>query len=569
VQLSPVRTLNTGAAFHALVGGTEVAVEARVNMTRRVFIGAAATAAVAAGAAVPSFEASKDVRIAVPEKAIEDSFRIAVRLVQDMRRLAYQQYGKDGLLAVSDGKNGPQHSYDPRDFHFGPKCAAYLYGHDKQYSVEMGRRLFQDQSDPADGRLKWDPKGQTAIHFAQTAKYWSDFVAYTEQDATVAENWGRILQTIKWCMATYDPNGDGLVEHGENVPNHFWALLVGEPENFPLVNSCNKDVVTVATMDVCELLRVMGAHASEQGLAGSEWLQSHAAQTHEAIETSAWDPDAGYYYLLYRRPEKRWQHSILRLNEDSRELDVTPYYSALISGNHARAQKVAEYARKVLLTDDIFPMPLQYPPYSWISPHYGGADTFVEGGCWEESYYNCVRSWSECKMLDALYEAIRRRSEAYARDGDCIEWYTQRKGIARGRDRYGISAAAHVSAVIEGLFGITPAKIGFKEINIHPNLPATWTDQTSSVRVTLPNDGFLEYSHLYDTAKRTLTLKVSSNTQRTGHFRVFAPMPVVSVKWNSVKTLYDSAQLAGGGFFVFLDRPFQEGQLEINMTPRS
>lgn len=538
-------------------------------MTRRVFMGAAATAAVAAGSAVPSFEVSKDVQITVPEKAIEGSFRIAVRLVEDMRRLAYQYYGKDGLLAVSDGKNGPQHGYDPRDFHFGPKCAAYLYGHDKQFSVEMGHRIFQDQSDPADGRLKWAPTGQTAIHFAQTAKYWSDFVAYTEQDATVAENWGRVLQTIKWGMATYDADSDGLIEHGTKVPNNFWALLVGEPMNFAQVNNCSQDVVAVASMDVCELLRVMAAHSSAQGLAGSEWLQSHAAQTHEAIETLAWDPDAGSYYLLYRRPEKRWQHSILRINEDSRELDVTPYYSSLISGNHARAVKVAEYARKVLLNYSIFPMPLHYPAYCWISPNYANAYGGIPGGCWEESYYNCVRSWSECKMLDALYEAIWRRSEAYARDGDCIEWYTQDKGAARGRDRYGISAAAHVSAIIEGLFGITPAKIGFNEINIHPNLPATWTDQTSSVRVTLPNNGFLEYSHRYDTAKRTITLKVSSNTQRTGHFRVFAPMPVVSVKWNSGKTLYDSAQQAGGGFFVFLNRPFQEGQMEINMTPRS
>ena len=43
--------------------------------------------------------------------------------------------------------------------------------------------------------------------------------------------------------------------------------------------------------------------------------------------------------------------------------------------------------------------------------------------------------------------------------------------MARGRDRYGISAAAHMAAIIEGLFGITPAGFGFDEINIHPNLP--------------------------------------------------------------------------------------------------
>jgi hypothetical protein len=522
-----------------------------------------------AGGARASVEDNKDIKISVPGKAIEESFRIAVRLIDDMRHLASAYYGKDGLLAVSDGKNGPQHSYDPRDFHFGPKCAAYLYGHDPRFSIEMGHRIFQDQSDPVDGRLLWDPTGQTAIHFAQTAKYWSEYVTYAEQDATVSEDWSRVLQTIKWCMATYDANGDGLIENGTKVPNNFWALLVGEPMNFAQVSNCSQDVVAVASMDVCELLRVMGAHSAAHGLAGADWLQAHAAQSHEAIETSVWDPDADYYYLLYRRPEKRWQHSILRLNEDSRELDATPYYSALTSGNHSRAVKVAEYARKVLLEESIFPMPLWYPTYSWVSPNYDSAYSGIEGGCWEEGYYNCVRSWSECKMLDALYEAIRRRSEAYARDGDCIEWYTQDKGLGRGRDRYGISAGAHIAAIIEGLFGITPAKSGFSEINIRPNLPEKWTDQTSTLRVTLPNNGFLECSHLYDTANRAITLRVSSNQQREAHFRVYAPLPVASVKWNSVKTRYDSAQQPGAGFFVFLDRPFQEGLLEINMRPRT
>src|ERR1700730_15112585 len=104
-----------------------------MSMTRRTFLAATATAtATTAGAmAAPvSFEVNKDVQVSVPEKTIEESFRIAVRLTEDMRRLAFNRYQKDGWLAVSDGKNGPQHSYDPRDFHFGPKCAAYLWGHD-------------------------------------------------------------------------------------------------------------------------------------------------------------------------------------------------------------------------------------------------------------------------------------------------------------------------------------------------------------------------------------------------------------------------------------------------------
>jgi hypothetical protein len=542
------------------------------QMTRRTFVAATAAGAVAAKAqaAPPAFEVSKDVKVATPDQAIDESFRIAVKLTEDMRRLAYGKYNKDGWLAVSDGKNGPQHSYDPRDYHFAPKCAAYLWGHDAAFAREMGQRIFQDQSDPADGRLRWDGKNQCSIHVAQTAKHFSDYIAYAVQDAVVRENWPQLLKTVQWCVTNYDMNKDGFIDQGPFLQNYFWSLLVGEPTNFPEVENCGRDAVVVSSMEVCELLKVMAGYASQQKLQGGEWLQSHAAETHEAIEQRAWDPDADYYYHLHRQPENRWQHSILRINEDSRELDVAPYYSSLVSGNYSRAVKVAAYARDVLLKHSIFPMPLHYPAYCWLSPHYGNAYGGIPGGCWEEGYYNCVRAWSETKMLDALYEAIRRRSEAHLRDGDCIEWYTQDKGAARGRDRYGISAGAHISAIIEGLFGITPVQYGFDEINIRPNFPAAWAGQTASIRVTLPGNGFLEYSHQYDAARKLITLNVSTDKKRNARFRVFAPMPMTGVKWNSERTRYVSAEQSGGGFFIYLDRPIeQQGKLEINLQQPS
>jgi hypothetical protein len=536
------------------------------------FLGATAVAAAAAtryaGAAEsppPDFAASKDVRIAVPERAIEESFRIAVRLTEDMRRLAYKHYGRDGWLAVSDGKNCPQHSYDPRDFHFGPKGAAYLWGHDAAFAKAMGMRIFQDQSDASDGRLRWDGQKQCSIHLAQTAKHFSDYMVYAGQDALVQNNWERMLKTLKWGLARYDPTQQGLIEQGPGIPDYFWALLVGEPENFAKVDNCGRDVAVVSSMEVYEWLKLAGEYAAERDLGDVAWLKARAAQSHEAIETAAWDPDAGYYYLLYRRPEKRWQHSILRINEESRELDVAPYYAALLSGNPSRAARVAAYARTVLLDHSIFPMPLHYPAYCWISPNYGNAYSGIPGGCWEEGYYNCTRAWSQCKMLDAIYEAIRRRSEAHARDGDCVEWYWQDKGTPCGRDRYGISAAAHIAAIIESLFGITPVHFGFDEINIHPNLPVKWAGKTSTIRVTLPGNGYLEYSHLFDPAKRSITLSVATDRRRSARFRVFCPTPTIEVKWNGRSTRYVSAQQTGGGFFVYLDRPIQRDKLEIRL----
>jgi len=512
------------------------------------------------------FDISQYVKINVPEKAFEEAFWIAVRLIADMRRLAYEHYSKDGWLAVSDGQVGPQHSYDPRDFRYGPKCAAYLYGTDPSFSLEMGKRIFHDEIDINDGHIQWDSHHQTAIHLAQTAKHFSDYIVYAEQDEFVKDNWVQLLKMIKWGLTTYDRNNDGLIEHGLNVPDHFWGLLVGEPLNFPYVkDGCNDDVVVVATMEVYELLYLMSALSVQMDLPETDWLKEKTLNMHNSIENLAYDSDAGYYYLAYRASEQKWYHSMLGINENSRELDVTPYYAAILSGNHSRAVKVANYARQVLLDYDIFPMPLHFPGYFWGGGNYSCPQHFVPGGCWEESYYNCTRAFSQCGMLDAIYEAIKRRSMAYVRDKDCMEWYTQKGTTVGCRDRYGISAGAHVSAVIEGLFGITPTRFGFNEVNIYPNIPSKWTDLPVAISVALPRNGFLKYTYLYDTKAQLINITFETNKRRYGHFRIFVPRTIECVKWNTKTTQFNSAQQIGRGAFVYINKNFERDCLQIKV----
>ena len=207
------------------------------------------------------------------DQAIEESFRIAVRLTEDMRRLAYRCYKRDGWLAVSDGKNGPQHSYDPRDFHFGPKCRPTSGATTPAFAREMGRRIFQDQSDPADGRLRWDSRNQCSIHLAQPAKHFSDYMVYAGQDALVRDNWERMVKTLKWGLARYDPEQKGLIEQGPGVSDHFWALLVGEPYNFAEVENCSRDVAVVSSMEVYEWLKLAGEYAAGRNLVRSSLAQ--------------------------------------------------------------------------------------------------------------------------------------------------------------------------------------------------------------------------------------------------------------------------------------------------------
>ncbi len=549
------------------------------SMTRRSFVEGAAALALAGSvqARALSFSPAEQgspgaaklsslLQIELPDPAIVESFWIAAKLVNDMRNLATGYYGKEGWLSVSDGKVQPQHSYDLRDFRYGPKLAAYLYGDDPHFAIEMGKRIFQDQTDPRDGRLLWDPKGQTAIHLAQVVKHFNDYVVYAGQEELVRENWNRLTQMARYSLAMYDRENDGLIKQGPLVNDHFWALIVGEVGNFAAVDHCSDDVVVVATMEVCEFLGLMARYAAQHQLGDADWFAERAHQFHEAIETQAFDTTAGYYYLLRRTAQNRWYHSLNGISEDSRELDVTPYYSSIVSENWSRAMNVANYARTVLVEDGIFPMPLDYPTYSWSSPNYRGPFSHIPGAAWEEAYYNCVRAWSHCRMLDAAYEAVRRRSVAIAREQDCRESYTH-DGQGRGRDRYGISAAGHVSAIIEGLFGILPSGFGFDEVNISPGFPIKWANAGPvALQMPLPGGGFLKCGWSCDLGARAVELTIESDRERMGNFRIFVPGPIGSIDWsgeNIPTNLIDMAPQVGKGVFALMHRRFHKDKLRI------
>lgn len=510
----------------------------------------------------PSFAISSKVSVSVPDKAIEKSFWVAANDVAGVRRAAYNYYQRDGWLAISAGK-APRPTYDPRDCRYGPKCAAYLWGDDPSLIPEMGNRIFLDQHD-REGNLAWEwgANGQCAIHIAQIAKQFSDYLRYSERDDFIKANWDRQLKILKSALSRYDRDSDGLIEQGEQVADHLWAYLVGEPLNSFALDRTQNDVVVVASMEVCEWLQLLAAYGEAHQLPETDWLKAKAAQSHHAIETLAYDMDANYYYLLRRAAENRWYHSGGGINEDSRELDVTSYYAAFVSGNYSRGKHVATYARHVLMDRNIFPMPLFYPVYYWVCPYFE-YHYYVEGECWGESYYNCVRAFAKYGMFDAVYAAIKRRSEAHVRDDHCSEWYGT-DGTAKGSDHYGISAAAHVSVIIEGLFGITPTRFGFNEVNVWPAIPTSWADQPATLCVTLPDGGFLKYTHLNDKKARTVVLTIETNRTRVGHFRVPAPGSIKSVTWNGERILCDVASQDDlQTDIAMFARPFEKAVLEI------
>ena len=80
----------------------------------------------------------------------------------------------------------------------------------------------------------------------------------------------------------------------------------------------------------------------------------------------------------------------------------------------------ANYARTGLVEDGIFPMPLDYPTYSWSSPSDPAPFSHIPGVACKKVLQRRA-ACSYCRMLDAPYEAVRRRNVAIAREQDCKE----------------------------------------------------------------------------------------------------------------------------------------------------
>jgi hypothetical protein len=480
------------------------------------------------------------VNVDTPNRHINESFDLAIQLIDELRRCAVNLYLRDGYYAVCDGNINPAHTWDSRDYDHVNKMTAYLWGTDEGFARAACENIFAGQIDEHDGHLRWAyQRDQRGIHVGHYCKYTADFFRYLvhgERADQVATRWDGLLHFTRWVARTYDTLGDGLIEdaspeaQGEGFLRSFWGYYIGEPEHFP-VNLSRQSKPVIASMTYCGLLKQMARFAAERDLPGAGEIAAQAARVSHILESAAYSETRGYYYVQYDAFNRQWYFSINGAREDSRELLVIPYYADEVSGDPERARAVARVAHRVLRDDQVFPMPITYPPYRWYGAsteyhyHAFGMRRFLFEGCWDNSYHNCVNLLSSVGLIDVIPEAVRRRSEAACRDRDFTEWYYRDGSVgetgAAGsyhRDRYGISATAHIASIVEGLFGIRPAAPGFTELTMQPAFPYqrdrygganAWSDRDISITVTLPHNRLMTCRFRHDTAANTLRLGVN------------------------------------------------------------
>jgi hypothetical protein len=528
--------------------------------------------------------------VSTGNKQIDEAFRISVGLVSDLRADYHAAGGAAGWLPVSGGVRGPQISSDTRDSAHAVKMAAYLWGEEPDLAATMETAMYLTYVDPVTGRPEHpccqSPTAVPAPGMGMFFRCAADTYRYFLPGPQCAEALRRAALTVAYTSREYDPEGSGLLDARGEQARSFWGIHLGEPNHFP-TNYDPKSKAIVPTMAYAVWLRAAAETAETAGAPQAAELRAALARVWEALETRAWSERYGYYYLQFDRLADKWFFSLNGLSEDSRETDVIPYYAAEMPVEPERRRCVARWLDRALVADRVFPLPIFYPPYAWYSPDnpnyidHGRAKS-VLGGAWDTSYFHGVALLREAGLVEALELAVRRRAESIARDGDCLEWYhldgTVDNATGMHRDRYLVSATAHLAATVEGLFGVTPAAPNFAEINVAPALPlfrrhrhthppAPYAERDNTLRVTLPEGRRLELTLRYSESDEILRVRTNALGAR-GHFRLPVDLAerVREVRWAGAPLAFRKETLMGQDF-VRVDHPLDGGELTVHLDP--
>lgn len=546
-----------------------------------------------------------EVGIDTPLPYLDASWKIAVDLVDCGRRLYREGRTLDprkpdrpggfpgAWLPVSLGRRGPLvHPWDERDIRHAAKMTAYLWAGEEGLFEEYERNLFVDHIQ-SDGLYRCTYDGNISpyavhigLYLAAAADMGSCYGVTPGASGIVLRNIATLLRRTR---ERFDPERSGFLNVGVEEKWHtrgFWGQFIGEPFHMPANFDGTAKLVT-AGMAMAVFAKRYRDVAREIDAPEAAELGALHDELVEAIETRGWDDMAGYYFLQFDHNTNRWFHSMNGQNEESRETDIVPYYAAEVCANPERVKAVGRVVAKALLHERVFPMPTRFPIYSWYSPGRPnyidmGDDCGIMNGAWDTPYFHCVQILERLGLQKALQRAVLRRAEAIHRDGDCLESYYLDGTIDdtryHNRDRYIVSATAHLSAIVEGLFGITPARPGFAEVNLRPNLPlyrnyrhsshaSDWSGRDNRICVNLGLKGLLDMVIRYDEEAERLTLR-TSKVGIPAHIRL--PLDLGArfkcADWEGTPV---DASVENGmdGDFVHVDHVLDGGMLTLSLLP--
>ena len=542
--------------------------------------------------------------IDTPLTYLNASWKIAVDLVDRGRRLyregkALQDGQPDrpggfpgAWLPVSLGRRAPLvYPWDERDIRHAAKMMTYLWAGEEGLFEEYERNLFVEQirkngDFQAHGGDVSPLVGVVGMFMASAADLGWCYGITPGKQGKILSN---IVKLLKRTRVVFDPEGSGFLNVGVDKVWHsrgFWGTFLGENFHFPS-NFDGRNKLTIAGMAMAVFAKRYRDAARDIGAPEAKALAACHDELVEAIETRAWSESADYYYLQRDDNSDRWFLSMNGLCEASRETDIVPYYAAEVCNIPERVKAVGRVLEHALLKERVFPMPTRYPTYSWYSPHHPngvdmGDDCGQIGGAWDTPYFHCVELLERLGLQKALQRAVLRRAEVIHRDGDCLESYYQDGTVDDtrfyNRDQYIVSGTAHLAAIVEGLFGITPAKTGFAEVNLRPNLPlyrryrhtthpSDWSGRDNRISVLLGSRGRFDMTICYDEDAETLTLRTTA-MGIPAHIRLPLDLGARfrSAAWNG-KPVKARIEKGMDSDFIHMDHCLDGGTLTVRLAP--
>ncbi len=531
------------------------------------------------------------VSVSTGNKQIDTSFKIAVSLIDDLREKYYQKTGTKGWLPVSGGIRGPQiDSSDLRDSAHMVKMSAYLWGEENDLPEILEKSLFIESIDKKTGKIIHScALGDFyAAHVGMYSRCAADFHNYflpTEKSIEVID---RSIKMIKWITRTYDEESSGLLDTRtpSNKYKTFWGMHLGEPVH-QVDNLDPKSKAVIPTMAFTVLLNSLYNLAKKLNHTKVSFIKEYLNRYFNSIENGAWSEEGDYYHVQFDRISDRWFFSFNGLSEESRELDIIPYYCTEMDVPKEHLKAVARYVNDVILKHRIFPMPIFYPTYAWyssLSPNGidQGENTGQIGGAWDTPYLHSISLLNKAGFCESVELGIRKRAESIYRDEDCLEWYfldgTIDLARTMCRDKYLVSATAHISAVIEGLFGVRPLSPNFKEISFSPCIPfyrrhrhtvhpSPWSEKDITLKITLPYGKRLEFTLRYSESDEKLRIRTNS-LEATGYFRIPIDLSsrVKRVTWGGKDIDYKTEKLMDREF-ISVKHKLDGKQLVMHMNP--
>ena len=207
---------------------------------------------------------SKELGIDTPLPYLNDSWKIAVDLVDRGRRMYHEGKGlgvtpdrpggfPGAWLPVSLGRRSPLvYPWDERDMRHTAKMIAYLWADEEGLFEEFERNLFVEQilknGDFLTHNDNVSPYVQhVGMFMAGAADLGWCYGVRRECRRTIL---GNIVKLVQRTREVFDPEGSGFLNVGVGKEWHsrgFWGTFLGEPDHFP-ANFDGRNKLVIAGM---------------------------------------------------------------------------------------------------------------------------------------------------------------------------------------------------------------------------------------------------------------------------------------------------------------------------------